>query len=86
MMREAGLNDTLTALILVYIAQGLPMSIFILSEFVQQIPKDLRDAARCDGVPETRIFFEVIAPLLGPPSPPSRCSPSCRSGTTCGSR
>ena len=66
MMREAGLNDTLTALILVYVAQGLPMSIFILSEFVQQIPKDLRDAARCDGVPETRIFFEVIAPLLRP--------------------
>jgi raffinose/stachyose/melibiose transport system permease protein len=66
MMRSAGLNDTLTALILVYVAQGLPMSIFILSEFVQQIPKDLRDAARCDGVPETRIFFEVIAPLLRP--------------------
>ena len=36
------------------------------SEFIQQIPKDLRDAARCDGVPETRIFFEVIAPLLRP--------------------
>jgi raffinose/stachyose/melibiose transport system permease protein len=66
MMRTAGLNDTLTALILVYIAQGLPMAIFILSEFIQQIPKDLRDAARCDGVPETRIFFEVIAPLLRP--------------------
>jgi raffinose/stachyose/melibiose transport system permease protein len=66
MMRKAGLNDTLTALILVYVAQGLPMSIFILSEFIEQIPKDLRDAARCDGVPETRIFFEVIAPLLRP--------------------
>lgn len=66
MMRSAGLNDTLTALILVYVAQGLPMSIFILSEFTQQIPKDLRDAARCDGVPEIRIFFEVVAPLLRP--------------------
>lgn len=66
MMRTAGLNDTLTALILIYVAQSLPMSIFILSEFIQQIPKDLRDAARCDGVPETRIFFEVIAPLLRP--------------------
>lgn len=66
MMRSAGLNDTLTALILIYVAQGLPMSIFILSEFTQQIPKDLRDAARCDGVPETRIFFEVVAPLLRP--------------------
>jgi len=66
MMRELGLNDTLAALILVYVAQGLPMSIFILAEFVQQIPRELRDAARCDGVPETRIFFEVIAPLLRP--------------------
>lgn len=66
LMRSAGLNDTLTALILVYVAQGLPMSIFILSEFIQQIPKDLRDAARCDGVPESRIFIEVVAPLLRP--------------------
>jgi raffinose/stachyose/melibiose transport system permease protein len=66
MMRSAGLNDTLTALILVYVAQGLPLSIFILSEFIQQVPKDLRDAARCDGVPEIRIFFEVVAPLLRP--------------------
>lgn len=66
MMRSAGLNDTLTALILVYVAQGLPMSIFILSEFIEQVPRDLRDAARCDGVPETRIFFEVVAPLLRP--------------------
>jgi raffinose/stachyose/melibiose transport system permease protein len=66
MMRSAGLNDTLTALILIYVAQGLPMSIFILSEFMQQIPTDLRDAARCDGVPETRIFLEVVAPLLRP--------------------
>ena len=66
MMRKLGLNDTLGSLILVYVAQGLPMAIFILSEFVQQIPRELRDAARCDGVPETRIFFEVIAPLLRP--------------------
>jgi raffinose/stachyose/melibiose transport system permease protein len=66
MVRQYGLNDTLTALVLVYVAQGLPLAIFILSEFIEQIPKDLRDAARCDGVPETRIFFEVIAPLLRP--------------------
>jgi raffinose/stachyose/melibiose transport system permease protein len=66
MMRKAGLNDTLTALVLVYVAQGLPLAIFILSEFIAQIPQDLRDASRCDGVPETNIFFEVIAPLLRP--------------------
>jgi raffinose/stachyose/melibiose transport system permease protein len=66
MLRKLGLNDSLLGLVLVYIAQGLPLSIFILSEFISQIPKELRDAARCDGVPETSIFFEVIAPLLRP--------------------
>ena len=36
MLRKAGLNDTLTGLILVYVAQGLPLAIFILSEFIGQ--------------------------------------------------
>jgi raffinose/stachyose/melibiose transport system permease protein len=66
MLRKAGLNDTLTALVLVYVAQSLPLAIFILSEFIVQIPRELRDAARCDGVPEIQIFFQVIAPLLRP--------------------
>ncbi len=64
----AGLNliNTLTALILVYVAQNLPLAIFILSEFVTQIPKDLREAGRCDGLSEYRIFFHIILPLLRP--------------------
>ncbi|UXY16321.1 carbohydrate ABC transporter permease [Chitiniphilus purpureus] len=60
------LVNTLTALILVYIAQGLPLAIMILSEFMQQIPKELKEAARCDGVGEFKIFFQVILPLIRP--------------------
>ncbi len=66
MMVELNLVNTLTALILVYLAQGLPLAILILGEFIQQIPKDLRDAARCDGVSEYRIFFSIILPLISP--------------------
>jgi len=66
MMVELNLVNTLTALILVYVAQGLPLAILILGEFIQQIPKDLRDAARCDGVSEYRIFFSIILPLISP--------------------
>jgi raffinose/stachyose/melibiose transport system permease protein len=64
----AGLNliNTLTALILVYVAQNLPLAIFILSEFVTQVPRDLREAGRCDGLSEYRIFFHIILPLLRP--------------------
>jgi raffinose/stachyose/melibiose transport system permease protein len=63
-----GLNliNTLTALVLVYVAQNLPLAIFILSEFIAQIPKDLREAARCDGLSEYRIFFHIILPLIRP--------------------
>ena len=60
------LVNTLTALVLVYTAMGLPLAILILGEFMQQIPRDLRDAARCDGVSEYRIFWSVILPLIRP--------------------
>jgi raffinose/stachyose/melibiose transport system permease protein len=66
MMVSLGLVNTLTALILVYTAQGLPLAVLILGEFMQQIPRDLREAARCDGVSEYRIFFSVILPLIRP--------------------
>ena len=66
MMVDLNLVNTLTALILVYVAQGLPLAILILGEFIQQIPKDLRDAARCDGVSEYRIFGSIILPLIRP--------------------
>ncbi len=61
-----GLINSLTALILVYTAMGLPLAILILGEFMAQIPRDLREAARCDGVSEYRIFTDVILPLIRP--------------------
>ncbi|GHD69199.1 carbohydrate ABC transporter permease [Jeongeupia chitinilytica] len=60
------LTNTLTALILVYVAQGLPLAIMILGEFIQQVPKELKEAARCDGVGEFKIFFQIILPLIRP--------------------
>ena len=60
------LINTLTALILVYTAQSLPLAIFILTEFIRQIPKDLIEAARCDGVSEYKIFYAIILPLIRP--------------------
>lgn len=65
-MVTLGLVNTLAALVLVYIAQGLPLCIFILSEFMAQIPSDLKDAARVDGSSEAWIFFRLVLPLLRP--------------------
>lgn len=66
LMVELNLVNTLTALVLVYVAQGLPLAIMILSEFMAQVPGELKDAARCDGIDEFRIFFQVVVPLVRP--------------------
>ena len=50
LMVAAGLVNTLTALILVYTAQGLPLAVFILSEFMKQVSADLKNAGRIDGL------------------------------------
>ena len=63
-----GLADTLTALILIYTASGLPLAIFILTQFMRQVPRDLKDAARVDGASEYRIYamtLPLIRPALG---------------------
>jgi len=66
LMVASGLVNTLTALILVYTAQGLPLAIFILSEFMAQVSKDLKNAGRIDGLSEYRIFFRLVVPLVRP--------------------
>ncbi|MEP7285279.1 MAG: carbohydrate ABC transporter permease [Chloroflexota bacterium] len=58
-----GLTGTLQGLICVYVAQNLPLAIFILSQFLSEVPIDLKDAARIDGASEYRIFGLVI-PLI----------------------
>ncbi len=59
------INNTLWALIAVYTAQGLPLAIFILTAFMRQLPKDLKEAARLDGASEYRIYL-LILPLIRP--------------------
>jgi raffinose/stachyose/melibiose transport system permease protein len=66
LMVSTGLVNTRTALILVYTAQGLPLAVFILSEFMRQVSDDLKNAGRIDGLSEYRIFFRLVLPLVRP--------------------
>jgi raffinose/stachyose/melibiose transport system permease protein len=65
LMVDLRLVDTLVALILVYTAMGLPLAVFVLSQFMRQIPHDLKEAARVDGASEYRIYW-MILPLIRP--------------------
>lgn len=66
LMVQTGLVNTLLALILVYTAQGLPLAVFILSEFMRQVSDDLKNAGRIDGLSEYTIFFRLVLPLVRP--------------------
>jgi ABC-type glycerol-3-phosphate transport system permease component len=60
------LLDSLTGLIIVYSAQALPVSIWMLRNFVATIPKELEEAAAIDGASSTRIFWRILFPLVAP--------------------
>jgi raffinose/stachyose/melibiose transport system permease protein len=63
---STGLYDSLWALIGPYVAFNIPVSIFILTEFMRQIPQELEDAARIDGSSPIGTFFRIILPLSTP--------------------
>jgi raffinose/stachyose/melibiose transport system permease protein len=66
LMVRTGLVNTLTALVLVYIAQSLPTAVFILTEFMRGVSADLKNAGRVDGMSEYAIFGWLVLPLLRP--------------------
>jgi raffinose/stachyose/melibiose transport system permease protein len=66
LIRDLGLLDTPLALILVYTASGMPMSVFLLSVFFRNLPRELEDAARIDGCSEGQIFRRIMLPLVRP--------------------
>ncbi len=66
MTRDIGLYGSSFALIGPYVATSLPVSIFILTEFMRQIPKELEEAALLDGCSPFGVFAKIFFPLSGP--------------------
>ncbi len=66
MTKTLGIYDTPFALIGPYVAMSLPVSIFILTEFMRQIPRELEEAAELDGCGPLTIFRRIFLPLSGP--------------------
>lgn len=65
-MQFLSLQDTIWSLIPVYVAMGMPISVFILTAFINTLPKEMFDAAKVDGASEWRIYFQIVMPLLRP--------------------
>jgi multiple sugar transport system permease protein len=44
----------------------MPVAMFLIKQFIDQIPNDFIEAARIDGASEMQIFFKVIMPMISP--------------------
>lgn len=66
LMKIMGLLNTLWSLLLVYTAMGLPIAVFILTEFIRTLPADLYEAAYIDGAKRFKIYYGIVIPLIKP--------------------
>jgi multiple sugar transport system permease protein len=66
MMRVLRLVNTEWSLILTYLTFGLPLSIWLLKGFYDNIPPQLEQAARIDGATRFQAFIRVVMPLSSP--------------------
>jgi len=61
-----GLLQNLGGLVIVYAAQALPVSIWMLRNFVATVPRELEEAAAIDGASSVVIFWRILFPLVAP--------------------
>ena len=66
MITKLGLYDTLPAIILPAVAFGQPLSILIISNFIRDVPKELFESMRLDGLNDWQIMWRLAFPLTSP--------------------
>jgi multiple sugar transport system permease protein len=66
MVSRFGLANNYLALIIPYTTLNLPFTIWVLTSFFRQIPSELEDAAKVDGVSRLGLLFTIFFPLSAP--------------------
>jgi alpha-glucoside transport system permease protein len=61
-----GLAGTVGAIWLAHACFALPLAVFLMHNFMSEIPRDLLEAARIDGANHGQIFMQIMLPLLRP--------------------
>ncbi|MEU5907294.1 carbohydrate ABC transporter permease [Micromonospora sp. NPDC047527] len=65
-MADSGLVDTYPGLVLAYVAQFLPFTIFLMTSYYRTIPAEIVDAARIDGNSVYGVYRRIMLPLGAP--------------------
>jgi sorbitol/mannitol transport system permease protein len=64
--RDLNLLNTRIGLIIIFTAINLPIAIWMLRSFFEEVPRDVIDAARVDGAGLMREMTQIILPMVGP--------------------
>jgi multiple sugar transport system permease protein len=65
-MADSGLIDTYPGLILAYVAQFLPFTVFLMTSYYRGVPAEIADAARIDGNGPYGVYRRIMLPLGAP--------------------
>lgn len=65
-MRQIGLLNTHSALILAYTSFSLPFVIWLMIGFFKEIPVELEEAGMVDGANRVQVFMRIVVPLVAP--------------------
>ena len=65
-LREIGLLNTYSGLVLPYLTFAMPLTIWLLVGFFRQLPPEMEEAGLMDGAGRLRILWEIILPLSWP--------------------
>jgi len=66
MVNAVGLFNTRLGVLIPYIGLGLPIGVYLCTEFVKSIPSELVESARIDGSGYLRTFFAIVFPMCVP--------------------
>ncbi|GAA0916825.1 carbohydrate ABC transporter permease [Virgisporangium ochraceum] len=65
-LADAGLVDTYPGLVLAYVAQFLPFTVFLMTSYYRGVPTEIVDAARIDGNTPYGVYRRIMVPIGAP--------------------
>lgn len=66
LMTTIGLNGTLISIIILHVFMNLPLAVWLLRGFFEDVPMEIEEAAQLDGLGHMSIFFRIVLPLAMP--------------------
>jgi len=66
MINAVGLYNTRLGVLISYIGIGLPIGVYLSTEYIKGIPNEVLESARIDGAKYLRIFRSIVLPIAAP--------------------